>query len=348
MHRFYTSLNFHNEIIKLLPSIDYSIELLVDENDLVIITKDLYIFLEKNIQADIIICANTNKKSIRVFNVISRLSELGARVFWLVDKKIYNIKSHFLIFDKINVVSRIFYNSENSTEKQVLYFSNIFSNILIKSEIMEPHVKGINAKLFTKTTIIERNDIIEIGWDIKNADIFNITPMIKASEKRGKTSLQLQNDTMFKLRASNKNEQLTKFLFVKVLNNKKINIDVKVFDPIIKKYIYLKPVTEKTMQKYFCYIGQMVIISWDLDDTTAYVIENKSRKMKVKNDYSFIIDEIKNFQIIFEIKNKKVIETLLIIPKKDENILNFMPFKPAKNNPIKKINNLISNLLLKN
>ena len=218
----------------------------------------------------------------------------------------------------------------------------------MESPRLEGHFSFLSAKLFTKTTIIERNDIIEIGWDIKNADIFNITPMIKASEKRGKTSLQLQNDTMFKLRASNKNEQLTKFLFVKVLNNKKINIDVKVFDPIIKKYIYLKPVTEKTMQKYFCYIGQMVIISWDLDDTTAYVIENKSRKMKVKNDYSFIIDEIKNFQIIFEIKNKKVIETLLIIPKKDENILNFMPFKPAKNNPIKKINNLISNLLLKN
>ena len=63
MHRIYTSLNFQNEIMKLLPRIDYSVEMLVDEKDLVVISKDLYIFLEKNIQADIIICANTNKKS---------------------------------------------------------------------------------------------------------------------------------------------------------------------------------------------------------------------------------------------------------------------------------------------
>ncbi len=348
MHRIYTSLNFQNEIMKLLPRIDYSVEMLVDEKDLVVISKDLYIFLEKNIQADIIICANTNKKSIRVFNVISRLSELGARVFWLVDKKIDILKSHFLIFDKINVVSRIFYNSENSTEKQVLYFSNIFSNILTKSELMEPQVKAIKAKLFAKTTIIERNDIIKLEWDIENADIFNITPLIKPNEKSGSSSLQLQNDTMFKLRASNKNEQLTKFLFIKVLNNKKINVDVKVFDPIIKKYIYLKPVKEKTIKKYFCYIGQRVVISWDVDDAIVHVIENKSKKMKVKNDLSFIIDKKKNFQIIFELKNTKEIERLVIIPKKDENISNFISFKPGKNNPIKKINNLISNLFLKN
>ena len=120
MYRIYTSVNFNNEIVKVLPTVQYSVELLIKEDDLKFVSKDLYTILEKDIQADIIISSNTNKKAIRVFNLISRLTDLGARVFWLNDKKIFNLNSHFLIFDKINVINKIFYYSEDNIESQVL------------------------------------------------------------------------------------------------------------------------------------------------------------------------------------------------------------------------------------
>ena len=346
MYRLYTPVNFKNEVSKLLSRVEYSIELLTSEDDLLIFSKELYSFLEKNAQADIIICSKTKKKSIRIFNVISRLSELGARVFWLIDDNIDKLKSHFLIFDKTTVVSRLFYNSENSTEKQVMYFSNIFSKIMLKAEIIEPQVNKIKAKISVDNSIVERNHIVELKWDIENADTFNISPALDINTKRGKMSLQLQSDTMFKLTASNKNEYITKFLFVKVINDKKINIDVKVFDPFTERYIYLSPVINKKSKKYYCYNNQSVIISWDFKEKVE-LFEKKIGKLKVKDEYSFIINEKKNFQIIFDVNNKKVTQNLFVIPSKDKIITKPMTPSSVSSSPLKKFNNLISNFFLK-
>jgi len=346
MYRIYTSVNFNNEIVKVLPTVQYSVELLIKEDDLKFVSKDLYTILEKDIQADIIISSNTNKKAIRVFNLISRLTDLGARVFWLNDKKIFNLNSHFLIFDKINVINKIFYYSEDNIESQVLYFSNIFNNILSNSEKVQPKIKSIELKLNSNKTIIHRSDIITLGWSVKNADIFQITPSHNLIKNNGSIKVQLQKDTMFKLKAQNKKEQLTKLLFVRVLNQKILNIDVKVYDPIVENYIFLKPIANAKSEKYFCYKNQKVVISWHYEKSVE-VFEKRIGKLQKNEVYSFTINETKNFRFEYKLKNKNISNNITIIPRVDKHMSNIIFAKPSFESPIKKINKLISNIILK-
>ena len=39
-----------------------------------------------------------------------------------------------MIYDKVNVINKIFYRTNDDVEKQVLYFENILSNIVKSSE----------------------------------------------------------------------------------------------------------------------------------------------------------------------------------------------------------------------
>ena len=180
---------------------------------------------------------------------------------------------------------------------------------MLKAEIIEPQVNKIKAKISVDNSIVERNHIIELKWDIENADTFNISPALDINTKRGKMSLQLQSDTMFKLTASNKNEYITKFLFVKVINDKKINIDVKVFDPFTERYIYLSPVINKKSKKYYCYNNQMLLFHGTLKKRLSFL--KKIGKLKVKDEYSFIINEKKIFKSSLMLITKRSPKTYL-------------------------------------
>ena len=58
MFTLYTASNFQKELIKTLNKSNYSIELLINHDDILVISKVLFQILEKNIYADIIISSN--------------------------------------------------------------------------------------------------------------------------------------------------------------------------------------------------------------------------------------------------------------------------------------------------
>ena len=72
--------------------------------------------LELDIQAEIIISANTKSKSLVTMNIINRLIDFGANVYWNQDHNIFELKSHFLISDKKNVINKIFYRNPDLPE----------------------------------------------------------------------------------------------------------------------------------------------------------------------------------------------------------------------------------------
>ena len=93
---------------------------------------------------------------------------------------------------------------------------------------------------------------------------------------------------MFKLEAANKKENVSKYLFIKVISNEEINIDVKVFDPYVEEFIFLSPVIDSKGEKFVCYHGQTVILEYKLmPDLTAY--EKRIGKLSSNGEY-FIRD----------------------------------------------------------
>ena len=323
MFTIYTPSNFKSELIKMLPRVNFSLELLINQDDILNISKILFEILEKDISTIIIISSEDQVKPLRVYNFINRLIDCGAKVFWNTDFKIYSYQSHFLIFDKTNVINKIFFQTEDDFEKQVFYFNNIFEKILKDSEEIFFNDDKIKIDFNADKTIINKNQIVKLNWKVENADYFNISPAIKNPMESNSIKLQLQSDTLFKLEASNLNENVSKYLYIKVVNHNELNIDIKVFDPMVKDFIFLRPYFNSKIEKYVCYLGQKVVILCRFNPLMK-VKEKKIGSLLPNKEFSFIIKENKNFSFSYSYEGVDKFKDVIINVHRDKKILDLI------------------------
>lgn len=319
MHRVYTASNFNSELKEVLKNINYGFELLISKKDLLSISHSLFDILKSDVYSKIIISSDTSKKSLREYNIINRLVECGAEVYWNYDSKLYNLNSHFILIDKISLINKIFYNSSDDQEKQVHYFNKIFNQILNKSEKIDFKDGEIKIEFYSDKTIINRNEQIKLTWKITKADFFDITPLDIDYTNKNSIKLQLQKDTLFEITASNKNEKVKKLLFIKVVQNKDLIIDVKVFDPYLKEHIYLTPKIEKYIEKFYCFSGQEVVI-FCKSDPKIKLSERRLGKLQKEFEHKFLIRKKTSFKFNYFLNGTRFSRTIDINITKDSNI----------------------------
>jgi hypothetical protein len=81
LFKFYTTFDIISEINVQILRFEHSIQILVDENDLFFLSSSLLEVINKNIEIEIIIVANANKKSLKVINLCKRLIDGGVSVY---------------------------------------------------------------------------------------------------------------------------------------------------------------------------------------------------------------------------------------------------------------------------
>ena len=97
MFKIYTASDFVYEIEKNISHFKFSLELLVNEQDLLSVSKTLLKALDRELDVEIIIVSDTDKQSARIFNLINRLIDCGANIYWNNDAEMLSNQSFFLI-----------------------------------------------------------------------------------------------------------------------------------------------------------------------------------------------------------------------------------------------------------
>tara|TARA_B100001564_G_C20669649_1_gene685562 strand:- start:8183 stop:9166 length:984 start_codon:yes stop_codon:yes gene_type:complete len=320
MFNIFTAANFISELKINLNRASYSVELLIDEGDLLQISKTLLNVIEKDVDVIIIISAANEIKSLRVYNYTNRLIECGARVYWNTDKNIFILKSHFLIHDKVNVINKVFYKNEDNVQNQVLYFNNIFDKIVNDSKEICINKEKIKIDFSADKTIINKNQLIKIRWDVKNADFFTIKPNIVNPMNCNFAEIQLQNDTLFTINASNHNENVSKNLYIKVINKSNFSVEVKVFDPYLSENVFLRPYYDSKVEKYVCYFGQKVFLKF-IFSSPLKIKEEEIGELKPNQEFSFKITKDRRFTFNYLDNSVIKVKKILIKSKMDRELL---------------------------
>jgi len=323
MYSSYVAKQFSTEICRILDKSNFSIELLIGAEDLIKISKNLFEILNNKIFVSIIVNLGTHKKSVRLFNIVNRLNDCGAEVYWNYDIKVYKLKSHFLIIDKTHLLNKIYFTDLDDPRKQIFYFLSIYQEIKEESHKFNSETNNIDVEFEANEHIIKKNHKVKLSWKIKNALHIKIQPYVGEVESHGNTEIQLSKDTLFNLTVKNNKYNLSKFLFVKVFTHDEFNFDVSVFDPLIKENVFLNPVYKNGIETYVCYYGQKINISWD-SDLKIYVSERNIITSEKKKTISKIIK--RNFQIdFFDSENKKrIIKRIKIVSIKDLKMKNLI------------------------
>ena len=143
-------------------------------------------------------------------------------------------------------------------------------------------------------TIVKKNEKIKILWDVKNADTIKITPILGTVDYKNETQIQLGEETQFKLEAQNSNESVMKLLHIKIIEPDYFKLNVKVYDPILKEYIFLEAKNISSVDNYVCYHSQDVTLCFDYGNSTN-VTEDEIGPLNMNNDVISLILEKRKY-----------------------------------------------------
>ena len=302
MFRFYNTFDLNSEIEKELLRASHIAQILVDEFDLFLLSKTLFKALEGGLHIEIVIISNNNNKSMKLVNLCKRLIDQEASIYWVLDEYIFTKEDYFAIFDKQYLISSQ-QKEEYEIPENLLRLKNDFFNGLAQSSQKINLLSGDIETVFNvDKTIVFSNDEITLNWKTKNAHQRIIQPLGFEVEPEGNQTFSITEDTKFTLEAKNNDLTIRKSLFVRVINENDLRLDVEAFDPIIKNYVPIRTAS-KHEDLYAAYFDQNIKISWNTS-SVGKLSESQLGKLKLVDQHEFTLTENCSFLFTFKSINK--------------------------------------------
>ena len=339
MFKFYTTFDIISEINVQIERCDHSVQVLVDKNDLFFLSDSLLELLDNNIEIEIIIVSETNQKSLKIINLCKRLIDGGVAVYWCTNSFFLNEDELFGIFDKTLLITTPNTDSENENIADFIRLkTTFFKSLALESEKLELLSGDINIEFSANNTIVEKNEPVELSWNIKNAYHVSITPFVGDVALIGSAIVNLKNDQKFVIKALNKETSISKIIFIKVLENKEICFNVCVFDTTLDQYI---KIDSSTLNKghYGVHYGQTVKVSWEIK-MIGKLHENSLGVLPLVSFYECLILKDKQFFFTFTTIQNTQIEKIYFHSFDNSQIELKLekPFREYTSNDLKKTN----------
>jgi len=316
LFKFYTTYDIISEINLQILRSEYSLQLLVEQNDLFFLSKNLLQISNNNIAIEIIIISNNDKKSLQFVNLCKRLIDAGASIFWYKDAVFFNEEEFFGIFDKTYVITKTSTDKTTDNAEEFVRFKNsFFRNVLLKSKKIELLSGNIKVDFNTDRTIIQKNEKVMLRWHIENAYHASIEPNIGDISLSGSKTVRILKDQSYVLTATNKESVISKTVYIKVFETKEIEFEISVFDPILRVPIKIESSTLNDGH-YGVYFGQSIKISWDIN-MIGKLNEDSLGSLPLSSFYEFEI--LKNTTFIFTLNTLENTQKKIIVFHTFEN-----------------------------
>ncbi|GGE40922.1 hypothetical protein [Psychroflexus planctonicus] len=322
MFKTYSTCNIINEIQARIPKALFSIQLFIDENHLFFLSEKLITSLNKNIEFEIVIVAPNQKKSLKLINLLKRLIDGGAEIYWNIDENSFENESYFAIFDKSYLIEGEKDDLNRIDEANYIEGKNtFFKSIILDSKKINLQTGDIKIDFKSDHYIVRKKETVNISWKVNNAHHVSIHPDIGQVNLEGSRNVVLYNDQTYRLVAKNKELVVEKNIFIKIKESPDMEFDVSVFDKTLKDFITLTPSGEKSFH-YGVYLGQLVRLKWDFG-FSGKLIEKSIGKLPLIGSYEFEVNEITHFTFILNLIDGSISKNLIFHTFKEEEISNF-------------------------
>jgi|TARA_B110000037_G_scaffold220417_1_gene288304 hypothetical protein len=318
LFKFYTTYDIISEINLQILRSEYSLQLLLDHNDLFFLSKNLLQISNNNLAIEIIMTSNNDMKSLQFVNLCKRLIDAGVSIYWYKNAVFFNEEEFFGVFDKTYVIAKMSAEKTTDNPEEFVRFKNsFFKNILLKSKKIELLSGNIKVDFNTNRTITQKNEKVVLSWNIENAYHASIQPNIGDVSSSGSKIVQISKDQSYVLTATNKESIISKTVYIKVLDTKEIEFDISVFDPILNIPIKIYSSTLNDGH-YGVYLGQSVKVSWDI---------NMMGKLSEDSIGSLPLSGFHEFEIL---KNTTFVFTLNTLENTQKKTIVFHTFEDAE------------------
>ena len=299
MYKVYTATDFVYEINKNISKTKYTLQLFLSEYDFLAISGTILNLTNTEIDITVIISALSQKKSLRVVNLFNRIIQSGVTVHWNTDNNLYENDVHFAIIDKRFAIQKKsdYYKGEGA-EAKIIFLSNLFDSFRLDSNEIKLLTGDISIKFETDKTFVQRNSYVNVSWDVKNAHRVSINSTNEDLEPKGKKAILINEDTILKIEAENREHKVSKQIIIKILKSSSIEFTVEAFDSIINEYVVLKSNNKKNY-KYFAFHKQKIRISW-ANQNIGKLSEKLIGDLPLEGEHEFLLMQETKFFFKFD------------------------------------------------
>ena len=222
MFKFYKTYDIISEINLRLKKSEFSVQILINHNDLFFLSENLFKILDKNVVIEIILVSDSDSKTLKMINLCKRLIDGGADIYWYNNSIFFNEEHFFAIFEKTYLIEKSDSNETIENFEEIVRRKNsIFRNIVLKSDKIKLLTGAIIVDFETEKTIAQKNETVKLNWTVKNAYHARIEPTIGDIPLLGSTEILVESDQSFELIATNKESVIKKKNFHQSPRNKK-------------------------------------------------------------------------------------------------------------------------------
>ena len=308
MSRFYHTYDLNSEIEKELLRATYSAQILIDQFDLFVISKALFRALENDINIEIIIISNNQNKSMKLVNLCKRLVDQEVLIYWKIDNILFSNGEYFAIFDKEYLLCANEQKEFTDPETLLRSKNDFFNGIANSAQKINLLSGNIDIYFSVDKSIVYSKENINLKWKIKNAHEILIYPAKWNVESQGTRSTRIKDDTKFTIEAKNKDHFSRKSIFVRVIKENDIDINVDVFDPIIRDFIEIETASNEE-GLYAAYLNQKIKLSWNISIIGKFS-ESQLGKLPLQGIHEFVLSENKTFLFTFKSINRTQIKKI--------------------------------------
>jgi hypothetical protein len=278
-------------------SCNFHLDLFIFSNHIRRLEDALIKLLSQGKTLDLIVYAEDARKTIEFSQMLMRLVSQGGEVTLISNHE--NRYVEFAVMDKVYLLGGKEYEAEELPENALQNARRKFKEFKKKGKALKISRDIIDITFKVEKEFVRKGEDVKIYWNVSGADSIHINPWIGYTEPVGSIGIKIEEDTVFKITASNAHEKITKSLFIKIIPGQSIDFEVSVFEEEINEYLPIYSPAEFP-GSYAVNRGQRIKIKWNAG-THGRLFSTQLGKLNLQDTHEMEVYD--DLQVEFDYRN---------------------------------------------
>jgi len=260
-HYLYWPEDWATEVAAQLRRVQAQVQLILTAADFQAMEAELFRLVNRGVYVEMVLLERAADRQLRYVNVRKRLVLSGVEVVSLNLQEKEAGPERFAIIDRKHLISPSDHGEVADVMALVVDRTRFFRRIFQSGERMDPALDEVQIRLQCPVEEADPGQPVEISWDVRNADFIEMDPGVGPLEPEGRLSIPLYEDTLFRIKAGNRNGMRMKSLLVRLAQPSLLRVSVSVQDPATRLYIPLESAFSGRYS-YAVLRGDQIRIEW--------------------------------------------------------------------------------------
>jgi hypothetical protein len=257
----YWPFDWGSEVANQLIRLQSHVQITISIAELEKMETEIFKLQNRGVHVELIVFLSHSERGLRNMNSLKRMAISGSNISLVSTPESKQFLECFAILDNKYLISNVDYGLVSNIGELIYSKVKEFHVLLSKSEKLEYAVNNLSINFQVNKTEVQLGDIVDLYWEVENADFVLLDPVIGAVNTTGNISIPVFEDTLFRIKASNLTGVLIKSIFIKIIHDAFISLKISVYDPASKDFVPLESANQPH-HSYALVKGDRVKLEW--------------------------------------------------------------------------------------